>query len=106
MVTLNRVFRYLNGTKNWCLGFGEEGPLRCYVVSDYAGCPDDYKSTSGLVITFRREVDWRSRKQKSTTQSPTDAEYSAFEVSCVRLTQISHLLNGLGIPTILHVFPD
>jgi hypothetical protein len=51
-------------------------------------------------------VDCRSRKQKSTGQSTTHAEYYAFVVGCMRLTQISHLLNELGIPTIPHVFSD
>ena len=113
-VALKRVFRYLNGTKDWELSFGGalrgalegEGTPRCYVDSDYVGCPDDYQSTSGLVITFRGAVDWRSRKQKSTAQSTTDAEYYALGVGCMRLTQISHLLNKLGIPTIPHVFSD
>jgi hypothetical protein len=36
----------------------------------------------------------------------TDAEYYAFGVGYMRLTQISHLLNELGIPTIPHVFSD
>jgi len=36
----------------------------------------------------------------------TDAEYCAFGVGCMRLTQISHFLNELGIPTIPHVFTD
>jgi len=88
------------------LGGEGEGALRCYVDSDYAGCPDDYKSTSGLVITFGGAVDWRSRKQKSTAQSTTDAEYYAFGVGSMRLSQISHLLNKLGIATIPHVFSD
>jgi hypothetical protein len=91
MVALKHVFRYLNGRKDWRLRFegalGEstlegEVALRCYVDSDYAGCPDDYKSTSGLIITFGGAVDWRSRKQKSTAQSTTDAEYYAFGVVC------------------------
>jgi hypothetical protein len=114
MVALTRVFRYLNGTKDWrlrvvaALGGALEGDsaLGCYVVSDYAGCPDDCKSTNGLVITFGGAVDWRSRKQKLTAQSTTDAEYYAFEIGCMRLTEISHLLNELGIPTIPHVFSD
>jgi hypothetical protein len=124
MVALERVFRHLNGTKDWRLRFrgalggvlgvalggglrGEgEGALRCYVDSDYAGCPDDYKLTSGMVITFGGAVDWRSRKQMSTAQSTTDAEYYAFGVGCMVHTQISHLLNELGIPTIPHVFSD
>jgi hypothetical protein len=42
-----------------------------------------------------------------TAQSTTDAGYYAFGVGCMlRLTQISHLLNKLGIPTICHVFSD
>jgi hypothetical protein len=108
MVDLKRVFQYLNGTKDSRLRFGREaeGTLRCYVNSDYAGCPDDYKSTSGLVITFGGAVDSRPRKQKLTAQSTTDAEYSAFGVGCMRLTHSSHILNKLGIPMIRHVFSD
>ena len=117
MVALKRVFRYLNGTKDWRLRFGGalgagalagegEGALGCFVDSDYAGCPDDYSLKSGLVITLGGAVDRRSRKQKSTAQSPTDAKYYAFGVGCMRFTQISHLLNELGIPTITHVFSD
>ena len=114
MVALKCVVRYLNGTKDWCLRFGEvlgqstlgEGELRCYVDADIAGCPDDYKSTSGLVITFRGAVNCRSRNQKSTAQSTTEAESYSFGVGCMRLTPILHLLNELGIPTILHVFSD
>jgi hypothetical protein len=76
MVALNRVFRYLNGRKDWRLRFGgalggalgralggeAESALGWYVDSDYAGCLDDYISTSGLVITFGGAVNWRSRK--------------------------------------------
>jgi hypothetical protein len=60
MVALKRVFRYLNSTKDWRLPFGGEGEgaLRCNVDSDYVGCPDDYKSTCGPVITFGGAVDW------------------------------------------------
>jgi hypothetical protein len=125
MVALKSVFQYLNGTTDWRLPFGGalagalggalgecplggegDGALRCYVDSDYAGCPDGYKSTSGLVITFGGAVDWRSRQQKSTAQSTTNAKYYAFGVGCMRLTRISHLLNELGIPTIPHMFPN
>jgi hypothetical protein len=73
---------------------------------DYAGCPDDYKSTSGLDITLGGAVVWRWRKPKSTAQSTTDAEYYTVGVAYMILTQISHLLNELVIPTIPHVFSD
>jgi hypothetical protein len=66
--------------------------------------PGDDKKTSGPVITFGGASNWRSTKQKSTAQSMTDVVYYAFGVGCMRITQISHLLNKLGIPTIPHVF--
>jgi len=62
--------------------------------------------TSGLVITFGGVVDLGLTKQKSTALSTTDAEYYAFGVACMRLTQISHLLNEHGILTIPHVLSD
>jgi hypothetical protein len=57
-------------------------------------------------MTFGGAVNWRSRTQKLTAQSTTNAEYYAFGVGCMSLTQISHRLNELGIPTIPHVFSD
>jgi hypothetical protein len=61
---------------------------------------------SVLVITYGGAVDSRSRKPQSTAQSTTDAEYYAFEVGWMRLTQVSHLLTELGIPTIPCIFSD
>jgi len=55
-------------------------------------------------MTFGGAVDWSSIQQKLTAQSTTHAKYSACGVGCIRLTQISHLLKKLGIPTIPHVF--
>ena len=84
MVAFKCVFRYLNGTKDWHQHFGGalwgegEGTLQCYVNSDNAGCPDDYKLTTGLDITLGGAVNGRSRKHTSTAQSITDAEYYAF----------------------------
>jgi hypothetical protein len=51
-------------------------------------------------------VDFRSSKQKSTAQSATNAKYYASGVGWMRLTQISHLMTKLGIPTIPQVFSD
>jgi hypothetical protein len=96
----------VRGALGGILGGEGEGGLEYYIDWDYARCPDDNKSTSGLFVTFRRVVDLRSRKQKSTAQSTTNAEYCAFGVGCMRLTQISHLMNKLGIPTVPHMFSN
>jgi len=109
MVALNPIFRYHNSTKYWPLRLGGAlgaSALKCYINSDYAGCPDDYKSTSGRVFTCGGAANWRSRQQTATAQSTTNAEYSAFGVGCIRLRLIPHLLNELGIRTILPAFSD
>jgi len=138
MIPLKRVFRYLNGTKDWWLRFGGalrealggalggtlggalpgaprrafrealegESALRCYVNLDYAEGPDNYIWTSALVITIGGAVDWRWTQQKLTALSMTDAKYYPFGVGCMRLTQISNLLNELSIPTIPQLFSD
>jgi hypothetical protein len=106
MFALIVVFWYLYGTKDCRLHFrGEENhALRCYVDSDYAGSSEDYKLTSGLVITIGGVFDMGSRKPKSTAQFMTDADYYELGVGCMKLTQISLCLNDFGLPTICHVF--
>ncbi|MBC7870646.1 MAG: DDE-type integrase/transposase/recombinase [Chitinophagaceae bacterium] len=98
MKALKHVLRYLSGTKDMrlCLGGDSDTTqIKCYVDASYADDPDDFRSTSGLVISLGGAVDWRSRKQKSTAQSSTDAEYYAFGVGCMRLAQINHLMSEL-----------
>jgi len=64
--------------KDWQLQWGGElngeSSLRCYGASDCTAYADDYKSTSGRVITGRVAVDWSLKMQKPTAQSTTDAE--------------------------------
>jgi hypothetical protein len=106
MIVLKHVFRYLNGRNDWFLRCSRECALGCRVDWDYAGCPEDLKSTSALVIPSRGAVDWRLRKQESTAQSTTDSEYYAFGVGFLRLTLIFHLSNKHAILNIRHVFLD
>jgi hypothetical protein len=101
-VAVKRIFRYLAGTRNMRLVLGgnnsENSGLIVHTDSDYAGDPDDFRSTSGLCISFGGGglIDWRSRKQKSTAQSTTDAEYYAFGVGCMRTLQLIQLLHEFG----------
>ena len=103
MTAVKRIFRYIAGTRNWKLILGgatvdDDTGLVVYTDSDYAGDPDDYRSTSGLCVAFGGAmVDWRSRKQKSTAQSTTDAEYYAFGVRCMRTIQLVQILHELGV---------
>jgi hypothetical protein len=96
---VKRVLRYVAGTPDpyLCLG-GEDAELVCYVDAYYADDSDDFHSTSGMLMTFGGAFDWRSRKQKSTAQSTTDAEYYAFGSGCMRLAQLNHLFTKMRIP--------
>jgi len=101
MAAMIRLLRYLKGSKDWklCIG-GASSQLKVYGDADYTGCRDDFKSTSGFVITYGGAVDWRSHKEKSVAQSTTDAEYYAFRHACIRLLEASHLLHKMGIAEI------
>jgi hypothetical protein len=95
MHAMDRLLRYISGTKHLrlCLG-GTDGPeLAAYADADYSSSRDDYRSTSGYVMMYGTggAIDWRSKKQKSTAQSTTDAEYYAFGVTCMRMLSLDQL---------------
>ena len=76
---LDRVMKYLNGTKTlgMCLGGSEPLQVTAYIDASY-GVHVDGKSHSGLVITLGHgPVLCRSTKQKIVTKSSTEAELVA-----------------------------
>jgi len=77
---LNRVFRYLRGTKHHELTFQKEGGdglvLKGYTNADWASDKNDQKSTSGYAFTLRGgATSWSSKKQSAMALSSTKAEY-------------------------------
>jgi hypothetical protein len=69
----------LKGTTSKHLEFSNSSTgLVGYVDSDYAGCLDSRRSTSGYVFTFGGcAVSWRSRLQDCVALSTAEAEYMA-----------------------------
>ena len=81
-----RVMRYLQGTRDYLLTFKRSDHLEVigYSDSDYGGCPDDYKSTSGYVFMLAGgAISWKSVKQTLTATSTMEAEY----VACFEATR-------------------
>lgn len=76
-LAVQRVFRYLNGTRDYALVYGAGTPiLTGYANADYASNPDTRKSTSRAVFTFSgATVYWSSKRQCSVATSTTEAEY-------------------------------
>jgi hypothetical protein len=71
---MKHIFRYLVGTQDYDIKFGPVG----YTNSDYAGCLDTRKSTSGYIFKFGNgAISWRSKLQDCMATSTTEAEYVA-----------------------------
>ena len=80
LVAVKQILRYLVATP--CFGIwypkGYTFDLIGYSDSDYAGCKDDRKSTSGTCQFLGRSlVSWSSKKQTSVALSTAKAEYVA-----------------------------
>ena len=67
-----KVMRYLQGTKDYMLMYRQKDSLEVigYSDSDFAGCVDSHKSTSGYIFKLVDEVvSWRSAKKTLTATS-------------------------------------
>ena len=73
------ILRYLRGTSNVCIEYGEYNKgLHGFVDSDFGGDLDQRKSTSGYVFCLEGStISWRSSLQGVVAQSTTKAEYMA-----------------------------
>ena len=75
-----RILRYLKGTPGSGLFFAATGTpqLRAFSDSDWAGCKDSRKSTTGYLVYFGSSVvSWQSKKQSTVSRSSSEAEYRA-----------------------------
>jgi len=77
---LLNVFKYLNKTKNSYLRFDDKEDIMAYSDASFGPKEDDNnaKSTTGYIIYIgSAPVCWRSKKQKFTARSTTEAEFNA-----------------------------
>ena len=95
-----KVMRYLQGTKDYMLMYRHTDNLDVigYPYSDFAGCVDSRKSTSGYIFMMAGgAISWRSTKQTLTATSTMEAEF----VSCFEATShgvwIKSFISGLRI---------
>lgn len=111
---VKRIVRYLKGTSGFGLrltpssdttihAYGDAtSPLvTAYSDADWAGCPDDRRSTGGYAIYLGSNlVSWAARKQKTVSRSSTEAEYKALADTVAEVTWLEALLRELCIPVI------
>ena len=98
-IAVKHILKYLKGTANKCLRFGNsDASIVGYTDSDYGGCADTRRSTSGYVFLFAGgAISWRSCLQSCTSLSTTEAEYIAASDASKEAIWLARLVGDLGI---------
>ena len=97
---VKRVLRYIKGTLNLGLKFvaSDSFELTGFSDSDWAGCVESRKSTSGFVFQVGQcTVSWSSKKQPIVALSSTEAEYIALCRAAQEAVWLRSLLADVGL---------
>ncbi|KAF5482102.1 hypothetical protein F2P56_002694 [Juglans regia] len=93
------VLRYLKGTIDLGLWYTKgEQTLQAFCDSDWAGNPNDRRSTTGYGVFFGScLILWTAKKQSVVARSSTEAEYKALTITTAELYLLRMLLKELHI---------
>ena len=100
---LKRVLRYLIGTQEYGIVFGEVaeeklGRLEIWTDADHAGDADTRKSRSGYIVQLNgHTVNWMSKMQDTTALSTTEAEFVSLTEGVKEALYYRKLLAEMGI---------
>jgi hypothetical protein len=100
LIAAKRVLRYLKGTLDFGLHY-TQGSLQIngYCDSDWAGSPDDRRSTTGYGIFLGPYlISWAAKKQSVVAKSSTEAEYRSMALTVAEMYWIRMLFKELQIP--------
>jgi hypothetical protein len=99
LTAAKRVLRYLKGSVDYGLQY-HKGPLAIttYCDSDWAGNPDDRRSTTGFGIYLGSNlISWSAKKQHTVSRSSTEAEYRALSLATAEMFWLRMLLKELQV---------
>ncbi|CAL2237858.1 unnamed protein product [Prunus armeniaca] len=69
-----------------------------YCDSDFAGCPDDLKSTSAFVFLLAgRAISWKSSKQSTVAASTMQAEFVACYEATIQASWLKNFITSLRV---------
>jgi histone deacetylase 1/2 len=97
---VKRILRFVRGTVSTGLRFHRSPSmdLSIFTDADWAGCPDDRRSTGGFAVFLGPNlVSWSSRKQLTVSRSSTEAEYKALANGTAEAVWIQSVLRELGV---------
>ena len=100
LTAVKRIFRYLQGTKDFGLQYPSCGnfALIGFSDADYAGYQVDRKSTSGSCQFLGSSlILWYSKKQNSVALSTAKVEYIVAGAYCSQILWIAQQLRDLGV---------
>ena len=97
---VKKALRYVQGTKGLMLTYERSDALEIlgYSDSDFAGCVDTKKSTSGYVFTLAGgAISWKSSKQTVTASSTMHAEFVACYEATGQALWLKKFVPGLRV---------
>nr|GEV65372.1 putative ribonuclease H-like domain-containing protein [Tanacetum cinerariifolium] len=93
------IFHYLRGTVNMSLWYTKDSSFELTRFSDpdYAGCKDNFKSTSsGSQFIGKKLVSWSLKKQDYTSLSTAKSEYVSLSACCAQVLWMRTQLTDYG----------
>ncbi|CAN1776000.1 Retrovirus-related Pol polyprotein from transposon TNT 1-94 [Linum perenne] len=106
-----KVVRYIKNDPGKGLFFPADSNLKLHGFSDsdWAGCPDSRRSTTGFLVFLGDSlISWKSKKQTTISRSSAEAEYRALAAITCELKWLSYLLAELqvSIPQPISLYSD
>lgn len=101
MDVVDQIFTYLKYDPGKGITYSDKQGVQLsgFVDSDFAGCEDSRRSTTGWVFTLAGgPVSWSSQRQKTVATSTMDAEYIAGAEAAKEAVWIRNFINDLRIP--------
>ena len=108
MAAVKHLVRYLQGSRELGLTYSKpsnSGPMNQpnilwgFVDSDWAGCQDSRRSTTGFTLMLNgAAVAWKSKRQSVVALSSAEAEFMAASALVQEVIFARRLLENLGFP--------
>jgi hypothetical protein len=94
-----RVLRYLKGSIDHGIWYSKSSiQLNAFCDSDWAGDPDDRRSTSGFAVFLGSSlISWSAKKQPVVSRSSTEAEYRSLAIATTELYWLRMLFKDLHV---------